>query len=56
MKPNCKYLLDGKGIGRACVKDENCSCRYWGMKPWCVEQEMKKNTKIEWEDDDGYQD
>jgi hypothetical protein len=46
---SCKYLLEGKGIGRVCVKDENCSCRYWGMKPWCEEQEMK----IIFDDDDG---
>ena len=40
MSIDCKYLLDGRFIGRPCTKDENMSCRYWGAKPWCEEQEI----------------
>ncbi len=62
MKPNCKFLLEGKGIGRACVKDEDCSCRYWGMNCKYDEEDMRANmgqdSKLEviFNDDDGYPD
>ena len=62
MTIDCKYLLDGKGINRQCTRDENMSCRYWGNRCIFEEQEMmaKRNigqdSKVVWEDDDGYQD
>jgi len=45
MKPNCKFLLEGKGIGRACGKDEDCSCRYWGHSCWLDEEIEKERVR-----------
>lgn len=44
---NCKYLLEGKCIGRPCVKDDTCSCKFWGFQ--CVLDE----AKVEFDDSDG---
>ncbi len=56
---DCKYLLDGRCIGRPCIKNpEEMSCRYYGNSCFLDEQkrkfELSGNVKVS--EDDGYPD
>ena len=58
MTIDCKYLLDGRFIGRPCTKDENMSCRYYGNSCFLDEQKRKfeLSGNVQVSEDDGYHD
>ena len=57
---NCKFALNGKGIGRPCAKVEDRSCKYWGFRCYFEEKAeikgMGRDSQVVWDEDDGYED